>query len=221
VVDCYAELTISVDGVGERHERLRHWPGGFAQLERHVRQLAAEKRAAERGPLLRVNVVLMRDNLPEFAHLCETVADWGIDEISYNQLGGRDRPEFFPDHRLRPEDIDTLEAMLASLRLRLAARGVRLLGQADYLQRFRASADNQRLPVHDCRPGESFLFVDERGLASPCHHTVDDVGLPVTALTTPADLPALTARFAAALQQRCPLACGDCHGTQVWAKFSR
>ena len=62
VLDCYSEVTVSVDALGEAHDRVRGWRGGFAQLRRVVPQLAAARRP-ERFPRLRANVVLMCDNV--------------------------------------------------------------------------------------------------------------------------------------------------------------
>ncbi len=219
VSDFYSELTVSVDRLGNAHDELRGWKGGFAMLQRHVPQIAQEKRRTGRGPLLRVNTVLMRDNISEFAALCDELANWGVNEISFNQLGGRDRPEFFPAHRLTPNDAAQLSDLIPDIRQRLAVRGVRLLGGADYLQRFNASAANVALPVHNCHPGERFLFVDELGRVAPCNYAVHEVGVPLGEIETPTDLIRLKERFAVAIHQSQPAACGDCHATQVWTKF--
>src|SRR5438045_2705827 len=91
--------------------RVRQAPGD--------RAMAGEARAM-RSPLkLRVNVVLMRQNVAGFAKLCSELAAWGIAEITFNQLGGRDRPGFHPAHRLRLADVDVLEAQLPQIRIRL------------------------------------------------------------------------------------------------------
>ena len=43
LLEDYAEVTISVDGLGAMHDELRRWPGGFAFLRRTVALLAAER----------------------------------------------------------------------------------------------------------------------------------------------------------------------------------
>src|SRR5436190_11701901 len=96
----YSELTISIDAIGSLHDGLRGWHGAFASLERDVVALSKEKRIAGGGPILRANVLLMRETLPGFEELCIRVASWGIEQITFNQLGGNDRPEFYPKHRL-------------------------------------------------------------------------------------------------------------------------
>ena len=78
------------------------------------------------GPRLRANVVLMRNTIADFEALCMELAGWGIAEITFNQLGGRDRPEFFPAHRLLPDDAAWLTSEIPRLRARLNGLGVQL-----------------------------------------------------------------------------------------------
>jgi MoaA/NifB/PqqE/SkfB family radical SAM enzyme len=220
IVERFSELTISVDAPGAAHDALRGWPGGFDRLERHVSEVAREKAIAGRGPLLRINTVLMRDNLPRFEELCLRVAAWGVNEITFNQLGGRDRPEFFPDHRLRASDVDHLEDFVPALRARLAERGVRLNGGAGYVRRMRASASGDALPMRHCGVGRRFLFVDERGLTAPCNYTVEQIGVPLNELGSVEAFSALPIQLEAARERCRPAACEDCHSTQVWDKFA-
>ncbi|MDL2259661.1 radical SAM protein [Deltaproteobacteria bacterium OttesenSCG-928-K17] len=244
----YSELTISLDGFAAFHEPMRGWPGGFENLSRWVPALAGEARAAgtapQRGntppqfsgglnvsagnefdspltPLkLRINTVLMRQNIDDFPKLCLTLAGWGINEITFNQLGGRDRPEFFPEHRLRPADIDKLENMLPELRAGLEAKGVTLVGGSNYLKRLRASALGEPNPVADCHPGERFLFIDETGRAAPCNFAINDYHVDIDGLKTGAQIKALPENFLR-MKKRCRAeVCGDCLSTQVFDKFA-
>lgn len=220
VLDRYAELTVSVDALGAAHDRLRGWRGGFAQLRRVI-PLLAMGRSSVATPRLRANVVLMRDNVHEFAPLCLELATWGLDEITFNQLGGNDRPEFWAEHHLRPADVESLAEMVPPLRARLATLGVTLRGGDRYLDRMRSSAAGRRLPVHDCGPGERFLFVNEAGLIAPCSFTSETLGIPVAELSSTPDLMSLPARFTSA-RDRWHISlsvCGDCPSTQVFEKF--
>lgn len=214
-----SELTLSIDGFPDFHEPMRGWPGGFVRLREAVHALAA--RRASRGALrLRANVVLMRQNLPSFAALCDTLAGWGIDEITFNALGGRDRPEFYPAHALRPQDVDALRRLLPALRPRLAAAGVALMGDTPYLDRLDAQSRAQPMAVSDCGPGRSFLFIDEHGTLAPCDFTVSTYGVPAADVRTLADLQALPARFAWRQRSARAAACDDCRSTRVFAKFA-
>lgn len=216
VLDCYAELTLSVDGLETFHDRVRGLPGSFALLRDGAHALVTERRTLGRGPLLRVNSVLMRDNARDFPALAREVASWGIDELSVNQLGGVERPEFHREHALGPNDVDFLEATWPELRAELARSGVRLLGGAAHLGRMRATARGTSLPIADCRPGERFLFLDEQGRISPCCFTSGELGVPVAAVSDFAEVPA---RLRTARRERLPRACGDCMSTQTSAKF--
>ena len=219
--ETYRELTISVDGFAAFHDPSRGWAGGFAKLRRWVPRLASEARALGSRLKLRANVVLMHQNVGAFAALCEELADWGIVEITYNQLGGRDRPEFYPQHRLTGADVDVLERALPAIRQSLASRNIMLIGGEQYLTRIRASAQGQRMPVSDCDPGQSFLFIDEKGQVSPCSFTTQDYGIDIGSLQSAADLAALPARFSLLQQAARSTQCDDCLSTQVCGKFSR
>jgi MoaA/NifB/PqqE/SkfB family radical SAM enzyme len=215
----FAEVTVSVDGLEPFHDAIRGWRGGWTALARGVRALADETRRAGGGPRLRANVVVMRDNVGQLEPLADALAGWGVEELTINQLGGNDRPEFHRAHRLTPADADRLAAMFPGLRARLAPRGLAVLGGPGYLRRIEASARGEHLPVDDCRPGERFLFVDEAMRVAPCSFTAAHYGVPASDLTSVEALRALSARFVAARRARRAPACDDCPSTQVFEKF--
>ena len=216
----YAELTVSVDGPAASHDRLRGRIGLSDRVHAGLCALASLKRLTGHGPLLRANVVLMRATLPTFPDLCTTLADWGIEEITCNQLGGLDRPEFYPENRLLPDQVSWLADQWPTLESSLADRGVRLLGGPAYLQRLVLTAQGRRLPVADCLPGRTFWFIDEQGRLAPCSFTPENYGLPIADLHSVADLLALPERFSLARTCHRAVACEDCHSTQVFAKFT-
>ena len=219
VLSRFAELTVSVDGFAGFHDPMRGWPGGFARLREAV-QVLAERRASRAALRLRANVVLMRQNLRAFPALCEALAGWGIDEITFNALGGRDRPEFYADHALQPDDVAWLRAALPAVRRSLAAQGTQLSGDNGYLDRFAATAGGQPIAIDDCGPGRDFLFIDENGLIAPCDFTVAGYGVPMATITRVDELQALPARFAACRRDARAPACDDCRSTRVFAKFT-
>ncbi len=178
LISHYSEVTVSIDGFAWFHNAMRGWKDAFAKLEKGVKALVAER---DSDLKIRANVVLMRDNISDFGELCRELAHWGIDEISFNQLGGRDRPEFWPQHRLRADDVDYLRSILPELRTSLGR--TRLIGGDAYLDRIEGTTLDHVLPIGDCRVAESFLFIDEDGRISPCSftpqhfgRTVDDIG---------------------------------------------
>jgi MoaA/NifB/PqqE/SkfB family radical SAM enzyme len=215
----YAELTVSVDGIGNVHNTLRGWPGGYQALRESVTWLAEAKRSRGRGPLLRANVILMRQTIASFEELCRELAGWGIAEITFNQLGGRDRPEFFPSHRLLAEQAQWLAHEIPAIRVRLAASGVQLKGGDAYLRRIVASTNSDHIAVQECHPGEQFLFVNEDGIVAPCNFTTNTYGVPLSELDGADALRQLPLRLSRARQERRAPACEDCHSTQVSAKF--
>lgn len=214
IIENYAELTISVDALGAQHDALRGRAGLFDELRNSVRALATEAR--ETGLLLRANVVLMRGTITGFTVLCRELASWGIREITCNQLGGRDRPEFFPDNRLLPAQVEQLQRTWSSLQQELADHGVRLCGEPAYLKRMAASARGERMDIVDCGPGEHYLFIDETGRVAPCSFTGEEYGIPLEK----AEIPSLPARFTAARSCLRSPQCRDCHSTQVFRKFA-
>lgn len=220
ILQTFSELTISVDGFAELHDKLRGWPGGWQRLRSSINQLAERKVQRGKALKLRINIVLMHENLPSFPALCETLVHWGIDEVTFNQLGGRDRPEFFQTHRLDEADVDLLRNTLPALSVKLAAAGVRLCASERYLGRFDASAKFRALPVEDCKAGEDFLFVDEQHRIAPCSFTAGAYGVPVTSIQTVDDLLQLPAVFATRRTHALASACSDCPSTRVFAKFA-
>ena len=219
--ESYKELTISIDGFAGFHDPMRGWAGGFNKLRAWIPALASEIRALDAPLKLRANVVLMRQNVADFPALCLELARWGINEITFNQLGGRDRPEFYPAHRLRTADVDTLAAQLPDLRRKLADFGTGLIGGANYLKRIYASARDERNSVDDCGPGNDFLFIDEAGRISPCSFTTQDYGIDLRSVRTPAQLAALPGRFRVMQQTQRSAQCQDCLSTQFCDKFKR
>jgi MoaA/NifB/PqqE/SkfB family radical SAM enzyme len=218
LLDCFDEVTLSIDGLGAIHDGLRGWFGGFERLAAVLTELARATARRGRGPLLRVNTVLMRDNIREFPELCRALADLGVQELTFNRLGGRDRPEFFAAHRLRPAELEQFATELPALRRELGARGLSILGAHGYVERLLSLERGDAVAVRDCEPGRRFLFVDERGLLAPCSFTLDSYGEPVAEMTN-GDVAELPRRFLARQRSQRAGACDDCSSTQVFEKF--
>ena len=213
----YAEVTVSVDGLAEFHDAARGELGLFERIRSVVGELRRRRRG--RGPLLRANTILMRSNLRDFEALCEAVAGWGIEEVTFNALGGQPPGPDFGRERLGPADIGWLVSALPGIRQRLAGRGLRLRGDARYLGRLASGAAGEMVPVIDCHPGAEFLFVDVDGRVAPCSFTSAGYGLPMAEIRTGADLSQLPARFAQQRRQQFLPPCLDCPSTQLFGKF--
>jgi MoaA/NifB/PqqE/SkfB family radical SAM enzyme len=217
LLDCFAEVTLSIDGLADVHDRLRGWSGGFERLVVSLRQLAEAKKLRGRGPLLRVNTVLMRDNLEQFPELCRTLASLGIEELTFNRLGGRDRPDFYAAHRLSAAALEHFAEQLPSLRSELLTRGLRLQGASLYVERLLSLERAEPLSVPSCEPGRRFLFLDEHGMQAPCSFTLDSYGEPASASAD--GLAELAGRFSLRQLSERATACNDCQSTQVAGKF--
>ncbi len=213
----YDQLTVSIDAIGERHDQLRGMTGLFESLRE---SLAALCRADTRHHLWRrVNTVLMRDNIRQFDRLCEVMADWQFHELTFNALGGNERPDYYRDHRLLPEQIEEFVDGLPALRQRMASRKLLIRGTSRYLHRLAASTQNHQIAIDDCQPGRQFLFIDAQGRISPCSFTSVEYGIKITDVRTVADFLALEQQFREKRQRLRVAACGDCHATHVFAKF--
>lgn len=217
LVAYYDQLTVSLDAIGPAHDALRGTPGLFASLQQSLADLRREDR--EQKLLRRVNTVLMRDTIGQFASFCERIADWQFHELTFNALGGNERPEFFRDHRLQPEQFARFIAELPDLRRRMALRGLQIRGGNHYLHRLAASTQNRQIAIDDCQPGRQFLFVDAQGRISPCSFTSLEYGIKITDIRTVDDFFALEPKFRELRNRSRVSACHDCHATHVYAKF--
>lgn len=212
------ELTVSLDAIGTRHDTLRGCIGLYARTLAAVDALAEARARSGSRLRLRANIVLMRSTLDDFSELTRQLAAAGVDEISYNLLGGRDRPEFHALESVSPLALDRWLRELPGVRHQLAQLGVDLIGGRDYEMRLRGASRQQPWPVADCGPGEQFLFVDEMGRVAPCAFTAGEYGV---ALANIDHLDQLAARFRQSRRARCASACDDCPSTQVFGKFAR
>lgn len=215
----YAQLTVSVDGVGAFHDACRNAPGLYDRIRRNVTALRAEADDAGSPLLIKVNTILMRGNVAAFEELCREVAGWGVRELTFNQLGGNDRPEYYPANRLLPEQVERFARELPGVRERVRPLGLVIHGSEQYLHRLDSTARGRRIPIDDCGPGAWFLFVDERGRIAPCSFTAGSYGVAWEKIATWRDLEALPNVFAELRRHRVAV-CDDCHSTQVFDKFA-
>jgi MoaA/NifB/PqqE/SkfB family radical SAM enzyme len=211
------EITFSVDGQRHDHDTLRAQPGLHHRLEQVIRRLAA--RRVGRKPLLRVNSVLTRHNIGNFEAFAHLMADWGVDQLTFNQLGGNDRPSFYPENRLLEPQVQRFRESFPRWQFDLGQRGLELCGSDGYLHRIECTARNEAVAIEDCQPGTRFLFVDEFGLASPCSFTYDSLGISIDELNSAAAIESLTERWHQQRKANRPKVCDDCHATHVHAKF--
>lgn len=215
----YEQVTLSIDGLGRFHDQVRREPGFFEHLRSSIARLKAEDR--EGRLRLRVNTILMRGNIAAFSGFCAEMADWGFRELTFNPLGGIERPEFYRVHHLLPDQVTRFREDLPGLRSAMARRGLHIRGTESYLHRMACTAAGERVAVEGCQPGRRLLFIDEFGRAGPCSLTCGDYGVPLAALDSPGVLETLPARWSRLQQETRAAACNDCHATHVFAKFDK
>lgn len=221
-MDCMDEITISIDGLGDDHDRLRGGKGMVQRLEWIIRRLVSNRGPDrfQNKPRIRVNTVLTRHTIAGFEKFAHRMADWGVDTLTFNQLGGNDRPEFYPDNRLLEDQVHRFIERFPRLQQELRDRGLDLCGSGSYLQRFVYTTRNQTISIEDCFPGMRFLFIDETGRVSPCSFTSDSLGVPIDQITNAAEIEALVSTWQQQRRNHRPNVCKDCHATHVHSKFS-
>ncbi len=207
------EVTISLDLPDAGHDRLRGWSGGSRRVLDGIAALAGERV----DTLLRANVVLMRSTIAAFPALCRALAAAGIDEITFNALGGRDRPEFHAREGLLPAQLTAFAAALPHCREEIERAGARLIGTDAYVRRLINAAAGIAQPIKDCAPGRDLVFIDEYGRMAPCAYTADSYSLPLQALESHS---ALAEYWTTAQRERRSAACEDCPSTQLAGKFA-
>lgn len=215
ICDTLDEIVISVDGLPPVHDRLRKMPGLFDTIATGIQRIRAERKRMA-TPRITVNTLLMHDTLHGFPGLITALAELGVERLTFNALGGRDRPEFFPSHALTVEDLSWLGQNLEGWRARAATHGLQICGSLRYVARMAAFTRGEAWCGQGCSQGREFLFVDEDGWIMPCCFTSTAHGIPLAEIQTLADLQALPGRFAA---QPPAAVCADCPSTQVFGKF--
>lgn len=216
----FSELVCSLDGYPPVNDAVRQYPGHFEKVTGYIRELN-KKRKKTGSPLrLKVNTILMRKNFDQFRPFCEYLLNLGVDEVTFNQLGGYDRPEFYEDNRLTVEQAERLCGEFPAMQRDFAERGLVLHGSPAYLRRILLSSGNCKNPVADCRPGGWFWFINENGFISPCSYTSYEYAFPVKHLKRPEDIPKVQDFFEESRKKMLSRWCGDCHCTQVYDKFA-
>lgn len=217
----YSLLTISLDGFSNLHDFYRGEDGLYEKIKRQIDILSDEIISTGSSLKLRINTILMRENIDDFESFCMEVADWGVQELTFNQLGGVDRPEFYPDHRLLPEQVDSFAANFSQIQMKAYAKGMTIFGGQPYLDRLVATSRDIPIPVEDCNPGRKFLFINEENLVSPCNFTTDGYGIPLCELKNVTDLINLQDRFRYKQKHERATPCNNCHSTQIFEKFNK
>lgn len=220
LMDHYSLLTISIDGFASFHDVQRGETGLFDKLKEHTTSLVKDVGARNSSLRLRVNTILMRTNLDSFEAFCMEIASWGVQELTFNQLGGIDRPEFYPDNRLLPEQAAWLIQEIPTIQRNAFARGLKVFGTKQYLERISATSRDIAISIDDCSPGKQFLFINEENRISPCSFTTQNYGVPLSQMEDVHSLLDLAERFRYKQVHQRSASCNNCMSTQVFEKFN-
>lgn len=219
VVRNFSEIVVSLDGFEECDDGVRQCAGHFKRVSENIRKLRAERDDAGADLKIKVNTVLMRKNIGAFEKFCEYLSEIGVEECTFNQLGGFDRPEFYADNRLLPEQAEKFAADFASIRDRALECGLKVHGSAKYLNRIRLTCQDKKNPVEECYPGSWFWFINESGFISPCSYTSYEYKYDIRDIRSPDDLIKVEKAFRQWRQSARSKWCDDCFCTQVYDKF--
>lgn len=219
VIKYFSEIVISLDGFALCDDRVRQYEGHFKTVTENIAALDRERKAIGSGLKIKVNTILMRENIEQFEEFCNLLADLGVDEVTFNQLGGYDRPEFFEDNRLQSWQIKKLIEKMPALKEKFSLKGLIIHGGEDYLQRIMLSTENQKISIEECNPGSWFWFINEYGYISPCSYTSYEYIYDIKEIIGPADINNAEEYFRQVRKSNRSKWCNDCYCTQVYDKF--
>jgi len=219
VLDNFSELVFSLDGFNECDDTVRQHYGHFDAVSKNIKALSEMRDDCMSDMKIKVNTILMRRNIAQFEEFCEYLLWLGVDELTFNQLGGFDRPEFFEDNRLTPEQTEAFCKRLPTLQKQFSERGLVIRGSQKYLDRILKSSRNEVNPVEECNPGSWFWFINENGFISPCSYTSYEYKLSTKEIRGAEDFAKTEEFFRQCRSERRSKWCGDCYCTQVYDKF--
>jgi sulfatase maturation enzyme AslB (radical SAM superfamily) len=209
----------SLDGFAACNDRIRQHIGHFEKVCKNISRLSEEANKTNSAVVIKVNTILMRENIGKFEEFCGFLSGLGVKEITFNQLGGYDRPEFFRDNRLLPEQVKEFSRQLPRIKEKFAKSGLLIHGSTEYLKRFSASAEDKCIPIDECNPGDWFWFVNENGFISPCSYTSYEYKLHINDIEAIDDIDNAAEIFRSMRLKNRSKWCDNCHCTQVYKKF--
>ncbi len=219
VIENFSEIVFSLDGFQKCNDRIRKMSGHFDLVVQNITRLNQERKAANSNLKIKINTILLRENIGQFKEFCKLLVKIGVDELTFNQLGGYDRPEFYDDNRLLTEQVDEFIKVLSDIKNDFYNDGLIIHGSKDYLDRIVYSTDNKKISVDECNPGEWFWFINESGFISPCSYTSYEYKASINGIKTFEDIDRLQQYFEHMRKTSRSRWCDDCHCTQLYKKF--
>lgn len=219
IINHFSELVISLDGFGQCNDRVRNFKGHYDRVTKYISELSKEKKDKNSNLIIKVNTILMRENINRFEELCDKLVELGVNELTFNQLGGFDRPEFYPTNRLLDYQTQQFASDLPILKEKFFKLGLIIHGSDDYLQRIICSSKDEKIAIDDCYPGKWFWFINENGYISPCSYTTYEYMLHINSILEIDDIDKAQEYFRDIRKSKPSNWCDDCHCTQLYNKF--
>ena len=217
VIDSFSEIVFSIDGFAKCHDRIRSMEGAFKKTTQALARLCSEKNKLGSELIVKVNTILLRENIGDFPAFCRYLAELGVNELTFNQLGGFDRPEFYESNRLLENQVELFKEQLPLVKKECA--GLSIHGSDSYMERITASARDQKLPLEECSPGRWFWFINENQFISPCSYTTYEYMHPTSFIQNPDDIDKTEQILREMRNASRSRWCDDCHCTQMHSKF--
>lgn len=213
------EITISIDGFGEIHDSGRNHKGLYNKVLQGIRSISINK--VNKNPLIRVNTLLTKHSIVDFDLFCEEMVSVGVQQLTFNQLViNKDQPHLV-DQCITSEQFKYFLDNFPTLRTKYQNLGLDILGSRHYLERIRNYVQSIRVPISDCLPGRSYLFVDLDGHVGPCAYTTNDFQLNLDEFRNLLNSDLLE-NFYRKLKSNSDFeACSDCPATHVFGKFEK
>jgi MoaA/NifB/PqqE/SkfB family radical SAM enzyme len=153
------QISISVDYIGEKHDRQRGLPGLFARIAQRIPELL--KIGFDR---LNINTVIMRSNLAEITRLARLAAEWGvtISFSAYSNMKTSDDAEF-----IGRDQLPQLRAAVDELRaLKQCGHVITSHFYFDHVVEY--FANGGRVGERCTAAGHAFLHIDPWGGVKAC-----------------------------------------------------
>ena len=219
ICENFSEIVFSLDSFRDCNDDVRQCPGHFDTVSENIRGLDKLRRETGSSLKIKVNTILMRRNASSFEEFCEYLRGIGVDEVTFNQLGGFDRPEFYGDNRLSEEQARELCERLPEMQKRFSEKGFIVRGSSKYLERILKTARGERISIGECMPAEWFWFINENGFISPCSYTSYEYKFDTKEIRSVGDFARAEEFFRLCRKNSRSKWCDDCYCTQVYDKF--
>lgn len=219
ICEYFSEIVFSIDSFEECNDYVRGVKGHFKTVTNKIKELDGLRREMGSPLKIKVNTILMRRNIDDFEAFCLYLKGIGVDEVTFNRLGGFDRPEFYGENSLLLEQSEAFAANFKDIQGRLMQKGLVVHGSDKYMDRFITAAKNVKNPIDECNPGDWFWFVNENGYISPCSYTTYEYKIAISEIDSPEKIDKVSEDFRKFRKEARSKWCADCFCTQVYDKF--